>query len=151
MFSISRVFTASVLGLALVPIAHAQAPTDDAVVQKELQIIADNFMVAWQKQDKMALASFLAPEFIFAGPSGYRTRAVTLNGLGHCKLGTYALEDFEMRRTSAESAVLLYKIHRDLTCGREKELANTINADTFLRRGGKWLMVMTTEIVVDKP
>ncbi|MBB5055451.1 hypothetical protein HDF16_000120 [Granulicella aggregans] len=151
MASISRVFTAAVLSFALVPISHAQVPADDAALQKGLQVIADDFMLAWQKQDKTALSSFLAPEFIFAGPGGYRSRAVTLNGLGHCELGTYTLKDFEMRRTSAESAVLLYKIHRDLTCGGEKELANTINADAFLRRDGKWLMVMTTEIVVDKP
>ncbi len=146
-----RWFRTAVLGLALVPLAQGQAPSDNAAVQKDLQIVADDFMVAWQKSDTMALSSLLAPEFIFAGPGGYRTRAITLNGLKHCKLGNYALEDFEMRRTSPDSAVLLYKIHRNLTCGGEKELANTINADAFVRRRGKWLMVMTTEIVVDKP
>jgi hypothetical protein len=121
------------------------ADSNGAPVQSELEGIAKNFMVAWQKQDMTTISNILAPDFLFAGPHGVKTRAYTLNVLTHCTLGQFTLEDFQMRQTSADSAILLYKIHRDLTCFGKKDLENTLNTDTFLRKDGKWFIVLTTE------
>jgi hypothetical protein len=121
------------------------AGSTDGSVQKVLEGLADDFMVAWQKQDLSIISNILAPEFIFAGPHGVNSRAATLTVLGHCKLGVFTLTDFQIRQTSADSAILLYKIHRDLACFGKKDLENTLNTDTFVRRDGKWSIVLTTE------
>jgi hypothetical protein len=121
------------------------ANANDASVQSALETIANEFMVAWQKQDMTTISNILAPDFLFAGPHGVKTRAYTLNVLTHCTLGKFTLEDFQLRQTSADSAILLYKIHRDLTCFGKKDLENTLNTDTFLRKAGKWTIMLTTE------
>jgi hypothetical protein len=123
----------------------SEAGSNDASVQNVLEVIANDFMIAWQKQDMTTISSILAPDFLLAGPHGVKTRAYTLNVLTHCTLGKFTLDDFQMRQTSADSAILLYTIHRDLTCFGKKDLENTLNTDTFLRKDGKWSIVLTTE------
>jgi len=85
---------------------------NDKADQDALMAIANDFMVAWQKQDMSTISDILAPYFLFAGPHGVVPKATTLKALSHCALGTFTLEDFQMRRTSSDSAVLIYKIHR---------------------------------------
>jgi len=118
---------------------------NDPSVQNALAAIANDFMVAWQKQDMATISNILAPDFLFVGPHGVKTRTYTLNVLTHCTLGNFTLQDFQMRQTSADSAILLYTIHRDLTCFGKKDLENTLNTDTFLRKNGQWSIVLTTE------
>jgi hypothetical protein len=118
---------------------------NDKADQDALMAIANDFMVAWQKQDMSTISDILAPDFLFAGPHGVVPKATTLKALSHCALGTFTLEDFQMRRTSSDSAVLIYKIHRDLECGGKKDLEDTLNTDAFIRRNGKWSIIVTTE------
>lgn len=120
----------------------------DKTDQEVLESIANDFMVAWQKQDMNAIEAILAPDFLFAGPHGVVPKATTLKALSHCTLGVFNLEDFQFRRTSAESAILIYKIHRDLACGGKKDLDDTLNTDVFIHRNGKWSILVTTEGVL---
>src|SRR5882757_7477052 len=61
----------------------------DVSVKEALMTIANDFMVAWQKQDIATISTFLAPDFLFAGPHGIRSRAFTLTALSHCSLGKF--------------------------------------------------------------
>jgi len=87
---------------------------NDPSVQNALAAIANDFMVAWQKQDMATISNILAPDFLFVGPHGVKTRTYTLNVLTHCTLGNFTLQDFQMRQTSADSAILLYALERDI-------------------------------------
>jgi hypothetical protein len=120
----------------------------DKLDQDALVTIANDFMVAWQKQDMEAIAGILDPDFLFAGPHGVVPKATTLKALSRCKLGDFALEGFQFRRTSADSAILVYRIHRDLVCGGKNDLDDTLNTDAFVRRNGKWSILLTTEGVL---
>lgn len=108
-------------------------------------------MVDWQKQDIPALSAVLAPDFLFTGPRGFKTRDETLNALGHCSVASFSLDTFKMRRTSVGSAILAYTIHRDMTCGGHKVLGETINTDAFVKSGNKWQMVFTSEVELPNP
>jgi hypothetical protein len=128
--------------------SRPEIPPSDKTDQDVLKSIANDFMVAWQKQDMNAIAAILSPDFLFAGPHGVVPKATTLKALSHCTLGEFSLEDFQFRRTSADSAILIYKIHRDLACGGKKDLDDTLNTDAFIRRNGKWSILVTTEGVL---
>jgi hypothetical protein len=56
-------------------------PLADKDLQPKLEQLANQFMVDWQKQDTAALSAVLAPDFLFAGPRGFKTRSETLDAL----------------------------------------------------------------------
>ncbi len=125
--------------------AEAAQPADDPALEAQLQASANRFMANWRKHDMAALSNDLAPDFLFVGARGIRDRARTLDALDHCDLTAYELGDFQMRRLSAQTVVLIYKVRHDMICRGHKVVDETLNTDAFVRRGGSWRIVVTTE------
>ncbi|MEQ7874929.1 nuclear transport factor 2 family protein [Sphingomonas sp. ASV193] len=122
--------------------ARGSAQTE---LQTKLVKISKDFMDDWKAGKSAALADILTQDFIYASPQGAVSRQTALNVVSHCQLSSYSFERVEMRQLSADAAVLIYKLNQDLTCFGKKEPAATINSDTFVRRGGKWKIVLTTQ------
>jgi hypothetical protein len=123
----------------------AAAQATDAPLKATLFSLSERFMTDWQRHDTAALAASFAPEFLYVGPHGPIPRQGVINDLGtHCTLTSYKLGEPKMIQTSPESAVLVYTIHQDLTCFGQPDSPDVLNTDTFVKRGGKWLFVMTT-------
>jgi hypothetical protein len=133
------------LALTAVSIPAAPAQTSDPSLKGTLFALSEKFMTDWQKHDTAALAASFAPEFVYVGPHGPIPRQGVINDLGtHCTLASYKLGEPQMLQTSAESAVLIYSIHQDLTCFGQPDVPDVLNTDTFVKRGGRWLFAMTT-------
>ncbi len=139
-----RLGIALLMCLDLSNVAFAQSATD-ASLQNTLFGLSRQFMTNWQKHDAVALAASLAPEFVYVGPHGPTSRdVVTRDLVMHCALASYSFGQPRMLTTAPDSAVLIYSIHQDLTCFGQPDSPDVVNTDTFVRRGGKWLFLMTT-------
>ena len=138
--------TCAILPLMGCLVGLAQAPSaSDKRLKATLVPLLDKFMADWQKHDAAALLTSLAPEFVYVGPHGPVPRErVVLDLTTHCTLASYKLGEPRILQTSAESAVLIYTIHQDLTCFGRPDVSEVVNTDTLMKRGGKWLFVMTT-------
>nr|WP_321985153.1 nuclear transport factor 2 family protein [uncultured Lichenicoccus sp.] len=126
-------------------------PSPEPAVQARLEREARDFMLDWERQDIASIAARLAPGFLFAGPQGFRTRTETLEALGHCKVAGFSLDSFRMRTISAGSAILAYRIHRDMVCGGHRVLGETLNTDAFVKIGRAWEILFTSEIASPTP
>ena len=144
--SVARMFGRGLLLLLAVfaPMGSGQANKDSSL-QRDLLAISNQFMVDWQKHDTAALGALMAPEFMYVASHGPVPRAGVVDGLmNHCTLASYKIGEPQMLQAGADSAVLIYSIHQDLTCFRQPESPDVQNTDTFVRRDGRWLLVMTT-------
>ena len=140
-----RALLATTLFALVMTRASGQAGADQSSLRKTLFALSDKFMVEWQKHDMAGLGALLAPEFVYVGPHGTMPRAVVLSDLGtHCTLASYKFGEPQMIETSPDSAALIYTIHQDVTCFGQPVEPEVVNTDTFVKRGGKWLFVMTT-------
>ncbi len=143
----------AVLALLLVcpfGVRAGQISVDDSL-KSTLLARSDAFMQNWQRRNMTALAESLAPEFLYIGPEGVAPKEGVVAALAHCTLSEYKLSDVQLRQTSADSAALIYRIHQTGECEGHPLPPETMNTDTLVRRGGKWLFVMTTETVVRQP
>ena len=114
-------------------------------LQNTLFGLANDFMTNWQKHDYAAMAAPLAPEFVYVGPQGVALREAVVQDLStHCDLKSFTLGQPRLLRTGEDAAVLIYTVHGDLTCFGHPGEPDSVNSDTFVRRGGKWLFAMTT-------
>jgi hypothetical protein len=140
--------TCAVLAVSLLATAQS-GPT--VPLQNDLFAVSNEFMVRWQKHDTVGLAALLSPAFIYVGPNGPIPRRVVVNDVGtHCDLKSYRLGTPQMLQTSSESAVLIYSIHQDLTCFGHPQPTDVENTDTFIRQGGRWVLVMTTTVTLEQ-
>lgn len=123
----------------------ADQPTRDRQLQRALVAESDAFMEYWKKGDLPRLSAILAPDFVYAGPQGISSRQAALDVIRQCKLSAYSFRDLQMRRLSPDAAVLVYRLNQDLTCFGKKDPSVTLNSDTFVKRRGKWYIVLTTQ------
>jgi hypothetical protein len=143
---LKRVF-AAIFVFAMTSVNVASAAED--ALQTTLLSVSKAFMSGCQQHNSAAAAATLTPDFIYAGPHGAVSKAAVLGAIAHCELTSYAFSDEQMRQTSTDSAILIYKLTQDLTCAGHKQPQNTINTDTLVRRDGHGLISVTTETELD--
>lgn len=145
MRNVLAVLASAVLCALPEPSAAADRIAPRARLQQTLVAESEAFMQHWQRGNMAGLSRILTADFLYAGPQGVSSRKSALDVIRQCHLSSYSFDDLKMRRLSAGSAVLIYRLKQDLTCFGKKEPPLTLNSDTFVRRGGKWYIVLTTQ------
>jgi hypothetical protein len=123
----------------------AQPAHDDASLKPVLVAQVNAFMQAWQRQDAAALTATMAPDFRYVSSQGVAPREGVVAALTHaCTLSSYSLSDVQLVTISSDSAVLIYKIHQSASCAGHPDPPVVLNTDTLIRRGGRWVFLLTT-------
>jgi hypothetical protein len=133
-----------VLLATLVGTASAQDPGSPSSLKQTLASLRRDAMTAWQKKDAETLKATMAPDFLFIGPQGIAARESWLASLPHCSLASYTMDQVQLVELSANSAVLIYRMHYVGDCDGHPIPPDTAVTDTFARRDGKWWIVATT-------
>ena len=129
--------------------AQNAAPPPPVTVQSSFRDIliarVDSFMLAWKKQDAVALTATMAPDFLYVSSRGVTGREGVVGALTHaCTLTNYSLSDMQVVQISPDAATLIYKIHQSAACAGHPDPAVVLNTDTLVRRDGKWVFLVTT-------
>ena len=123
----------------------AQPVHDETSLKPVLVAQVNAFMHAWQRQDAAALTMTMAPDFLYVSSQGVAPREGVVAALTHaCTLSAYSLSDVRLVNISSESAALIYKIHQSASCAGHADPPVVLNTDTLIRRGGKWVFLLTT-------
>ncbi len=129
--------------------APVQPMRDDAVLKEALVAKVNGFLLAWENHDAAALTAALAPDFLYVSSQGVAPREGVVAALTHtCTLSSYSLSDVQLVKISPESAALVYKIHQSSSCAGHPDPPMVLNTDTLVRRGGKWVFLLTTSTSV---
>ena len=100
-----------------------------------------------QSHDLAAFQSLLLPDYIEVEKT-IQTRDQLLANLNTCTIISFKLRNHQTRMLSPDAAVIAYSGSSEITCG-ESHLASNYNATTtWVRRDGKWLIQMHTEIPI---
>lgn len=133
--------------LGFISQARGQSPTkpDDAL-KAVLLARGDDFMSAWKKHDRAGIVSTLAPEFVaVGGPALASGVDDTLKGLMGCDVASYHINDSALKRLSPTTAVLLTTQQQQITCSGHPAPALMYMTDTYVKREGKWVILIHTE------
>jgi hypothetical protein len=102
---------------------------------------------ALQSHDLMAFQSLLLPDYIEVEKT-IQTREQLMANLNTCMIVSYKLRNHQVRVISPDAAVIAYSGSSEIVCG-DSHLTSHYNATTtWVRREGKWLVQMHTEIPI---
>jgi Domain of unknown function (DUF4440) len=102
---------------------------------------------ALQAHNLGAFEAMLLPDYIEVEKT-IQTRDQLMANLNICTVVSFRLRNHQTRMLSPDAAVVAYSGSSEITCG-ESHLASNYNATTtWVRRDGKWLIQMHTEIPV---
>ena len=133
-----------VLSTVIAVTVSAQSAHSDSSLQQKLESLRRSAMTAWQTRDVPALNGIMSPDFVFVGPGGPIPREQWLGGLLHCSLGSYTMDQVQFHQLSADSAVLIYKLHYVGQCDGNPNSSDSIVEDTAVRREQRWWIVNTS-------
>jgi len=102
---------------------------------------------ALQSHNLGAFEAMLLPDYIEVEKT-IQTRDQLMANLNICTVVSFKLRNHQTRMLSPDAAVIAYSGSSEITCG-ESHLASNYNATTtWVRRDGKWLVQMHTEIPI---
>ena len=102
---------------------------------------------ALQSHNLGAFEAMLLPDYIEVEKT-IQTRDQLMANLNICTVVSFKLRNHQTRMLSPDAAVIAYNGSSEITCG-ESHLASNYNATTtWVRRDGKWLIQMHTEIPI---
>jgi len=133
------------------PIQAQQIPTtpqDRETVEMELLFIQEiKLWKSLQYHDLVTFNSLLLPDFIEVEKT-IQNREQILANLNTCTLVSFNFHNHQTRMLSQDAAVIAYNANSEITCG-ESHLKGSYNATTtWVRREGKWLVQIHTEIPI---
>ncbi|MCU1267666.1 MAG: hypothetical protein JWM21_3984 [Acidobacteria bacterium] len=119
-----------------------------AQIQKSLIATEKKLWEAWKNKDSKPFKAWVAADSIGIGDQGIQGKAALLKDMaaGGCEVKSFELTDFKLTMIDSDAAVLTYKGSSDATCGGEATKPAWAST-TFVRRGGKWLVITHQETI----
>ena len=135
------------LGLCQVQAQPATGANQD--LKSTLLGRGDAMMAAWKKHDAAGIASTFAPDFIYVGAEGISMGAdTTVKTLMNCALAGYSVEESALKQVSPTVAILITRQKQQLSCFGHPAPPVMNMSDTYVKRNGKWVILLHTEVAV---
>lgn len=136
------------LSLIRTPIHAQQITVAQEIDSTEMDLLFIQEIKLWkalQSHDLVTFNALLLPDFIEVEKT-IQTREQILANLNACTLVSFNFHNHQTRMLSPDAAVIAYNANSEITCG-ESHLKGSYNATTtWVRRDGKWLVQIHTEI-----
>jgi len=134
--------------LAATPASGPTAPAKDDVLRARLLGIEQQLFDGWKAKRLEPFEENLAEDALVFSEYGVFDRATQLEqqkgANQRCTVGQVTLRDAEVRRISADTALLLYVVDQQAKCGGGSAPSPVRNATLYVRRNGRWQIVLRT-------
>jgi hypothetical protein len=140
----------ALLAASVTPVCAGQVTTAQNVDSPGMDVIFLQELGMWralQTHDLMAFESLLLPDYLEVEKT-IQTREQLMANLNTCTFVSYKLRNHQVRVISPDAAVIAYSGSSEITCGVSHLTSNFNATTTWVRREGKWLIQMHTEIPI---
>lgn len=133
--------------------ANAAATTAAAPTKDALMTLEKSAWEAWKTKNASFWDPFLTTNFMGHGGGGRLDRAAALKEYAgaECDVKSYQISDDRMVPVGPDTAVVIYKVAVDATCGGQKVPANSWAAGVYVREGNNWKGAFHGETPVRDP
>jgi uncharacterized protein (TIGR02246 family) len=140
----------ALLAASVTPVFAGQVTTAQNLDPSGMDVIFLQEIGMWralQAHDLVAFQSLLLPDYIEVEKT-IQTRDQIMANLNTCNLVSFKMRNHQVRVLSPDAAVVAYSGSSEITCGQSHLLSNYNATTTWVRREGKWLVQMHTEIPI---
>jgi hypothetical protein len=125
-------------------------------IDQELLALENRYWQAQKEKDGAAAVELTADGCLIAGAQG--VLAIDKSTLiGMMQDATWTIDDYsigdevQVRLLDADTAVLAYKVHEELTVDGEPVTIDAADTSAWVRRDGRWLCALHTESIAGDP
>jgi hypothetical protein len=144
----------TLLAMSVTPVSVQQMKAQQTTAARDFDSEPDFIFIQeigmWrmlQSHNLGAFESLLLPDYIEVEKT-IQTRDQLMANLNTCTIVSFKLRNHQTRMLTADAAVIAYTGSSEITCG-ETHIASNYNATTtWVRRDGKWLVQLHTEIPI---
>jgi hypothetical protein len=98
-----------------------------------------------QAGDRGAFKANLLPNFINVTDT-LQNRDQLVNSFKHCEVGPLNLQNHTTRALGVDAAVISYRLHIEMTCGKQSVIVDSNATTTWIRqKDNHWLAILHTE------
>ncbi|MFY9821236.1 MAG: nuclear transport factor 2 family protein [Thermoanaerobaculia bacterium] len=126
-------FASSALGQAARP--------DQDKLKEDLTRLERQSWEAWKNHDGKFFQTFLSDDHLEVGFQGLsdKSQVVSFVASPICRIKSYELDGFELRKFSPETALLTYRAAQETTCNGRPVPSPVWVSSLYVKRGGHWL------------
>ena len=126
-------FASSALGQAARP--------DQDKLKEDLTRLERQSWEAWKSHDGKFFQTFLSDDHLEVGFQGLsdKSQVVSFVASPICRIKSYELDSFELRKFSPETALLTYRAAQETTCNGRPVPSPVWVSSLYVKRGGHWL------------
>jgi uncharacterized protein (TIGR02246 family) len=125
-------------------------------LEQELLALEKQYWQAQKDKDGAAAAELTDEACLIAGAQGVveidRRTLVGMMEDASWSIEDYSIgDDVRVRQLDADTAILAYKVHEDLTVDGEPVSIDAADTSAWVRRDGRWLCALHTESITGDP
>ena len=125
-------------------------------IEQELLALENRYWQAQKDKDGAAAAELTDEACLIAGAQGVvqidRSTLVKMMEDASWRIDDYSIGDeVQVRVLDADTAILAYKVHEELTVDGEPVTIDAADTSTWVRRDGRWLCALHTESIAGDP
>ncbi len=145
-----RMLIIMVIAIAASSIAFGQTKmSKDSKVETQIIALEKAGWEAWKNKNGAWFQTNLTEEYLLVNSEGVSNKSEIVKSTAtDCEVKSYSVDNFKFVMLNKDSALLTYKGMQDAVCGGKTMPAKVNSSAVYVRRGGKWLQALYTEIPV---
>lgn len=145
-----RMLIIMVIAIAASSIAFGQRKmSKDSKVEAQVVALEKQSWQEWKNKNSAWFQTYLTEDFLSVHNNGVENKAQTVKSIAaDCEVKSFSLDNFKFVMLDKNAALLNYTAMQDAVCSGKTIPANVRVSVVYVKRGGKWLQALYTEIPV---
>ena len=145
-----RMLIIMVIAIAASSIALGQSKmSKDSKVEAQVVALEKQSWQEWKNKNSVWFQTYLTEDFLSVHNNGVENKAQTVKSIAaDCEVKSFSLDNLKFVMLDKNAALLNYTAMQDAVCSGKTIPANVRVSVVYVKRGGKWLQALYTEIPV---
>jgi len=138
------------IAIGISSVAYGQMKmSKDSKVEAQIIALEKASWEEWKNKNGAWFQTNLTEEYLLVNSEGVSNKSEIVKSTAtDCEVKSYSVDNFKFVMLNKDSALLTYKGMQDAVCGGKTMPAKVNSSAVYVRRGGKWLQALYTEILV---
>ncbi len=136
-----------VVAIGVSSVAFGQTKmSKDSKVEAQIIALEKAGWVAWKNKDSAFYQTNLAEDALNVNSEGVSNKSQIIKSLADCEIKSFSLDNFKFLMLDKNSALITFTGMQDGVCSGKTIPATVRASSVYVKRGGKWLNALYTEI-----
>ena len=148
--TMNKIMTILIIAVGVSSVAFGQtkmAKNGDNSAQAQIVALEKASWQEWKNKNSAWFQTNLTEDFLSVHNDGVTDKAQTVKSIAaDCEVKSFSLDNFKFVMLDKNAALLNYAAMQDAVCSGKTIPSKVLESVVYVKRGGKWLQALYTEI-----